>query len=108
MLEFFTCISLHSRRVTFSYISSCCLRNYQCFEGGEHGCVGWGFYRRIAVDGATRALENGSRLQKVCALGSHLEMENRELRSALRAEKAHIEQLQRKLVILQALIPAEG
>lgn len=36
------------------------------------------------------------------------EAENRELRSALRAEKAHIEQLQRKLVILQELIPAEG
>ena len=36
------------------------------------------------------------------------EMENRELRSALRAEKAHIEQLQRKLVILRELIPAEG
>ena len=36
------------------------------------------------------------------------EMENRELRSALRAEKAHIEQLQRKLVILQELIPVEG
>ena len=36
------------------------------------------------------------------------EMENRELRSALRAEKAHIEQLQRKLVILQELIPTEG
>lgn len=35
-------------------------------------------------------------------------MEIRELRSALRAEKAHIEQLQRKLVILQELIPAEG
>lgn len=35
------------------------------------------------------------------------EMENRELRSALRAEKAHIEQLQRKLVILQNLISAE-
>ena len=34
------------------------------------------------------------------------EVENRELRSALRAEKAHIEQLQRKLVILQELIPA--
>ncbi|WP_433767699.1 hypothetical protein [Pseudomonas putida] len=33
------------------------------------------------------------------------EMENRELRSALRAEKAHIEQLQRKLVILQELVP---
>ena len=36
------------------------------------------------------------------------EVENRELRSALRAEEAHIEQLQRKLVILQELIPAEG
>lgn len=35
------------------------------------------------------------------------EMENRELRSALRAEKAHIEQLQRKLVILQNLISVE-
>lgn len=34
------------------------------------------------------------------------EMENRELRSALRAEKAHVEQLQRKLVVLQAMIPA--
>ncbi|MGS0737646.1 hypothetical protein ACVBEG_14035 [Pseudomonas sp. GG8] len=34
------------------------------------------------------------------------EMENRELRSALRAEKAHVEQLQRKLVLLQAMIPA--
>ncbi|MBU0525896.1 MAG: hypothetical protein KKC24_08570 [Gammaproteobacteria bacterium] len=34
------------------------------------------------------------------------EMENRELRSALRAEKAHVEQLQGKLVILQELIPA--
>lgn len=35
------------------------------------------------------------------------EMENRELRSALRAEKAHIEQLLSKLVILQDLISAE-
>ena len=34
------------------------------------------------------------------------ETENRELRSALRAEKAHVEQLQRKLVLLQAMIPA--
>jgi len=34
------------------------------------------------------------------------EMENRELRSALRAEKAQVEQLQRKVVLLQALIPA--
>jgi hypothetical protein len=31
--------------------------------------------------------------------------ENRELRSTLRAEKAHVEQLQRKLEILQALLP---
>ena len=35
------------------------------------------------------------------------EVENRELRSELRAEKAHIEQLQSKLVILQNLISAE-
>jgi hypothetical protein len=33
------------------------------------------------------------------------EMENKELRSALRAEKAHVEQLKRKMVLLQALIP---
>jgi len=31
--------------------------------------------------------------------------ENRELRSALRAEKAHVKQLQRKLEILQVLLP---
>lgn len=31
--------------------------------------------------------------------------ENRELKSALRAEKAHVQQLQRKLEILQALLP---
>lgn len=34
------------------------------------------------------------------------ETENKELRSALRAEKAHVEQLKRKLDLLQALIPA--
>ncbi|MFJ2413027.1 hypothetical protein ACIOMR_28100 [Pseudomonas sp. NPDC087814] len=34
------------------------------------------------------------------------EVENRELRSALRAERAHVEQLKRKVVLLQALIPA--
>jgi hypothetical protein len=34
------------------------------------------------------------------------EVENRELRSALRAERAHVEQLKRKLVLLQSLIPA--
>lgn len=34
------------------------------------------------------------------------ESENNELRSALRAEKAHVEQLKRKLELLQALIPA--
>jgi uncharacterized membrane protein YecN with MAPEG domain len=33
------------------------------------------------------------------------EMENKELRSALRAERAHAEQLKRKLVLLQTLIP---
>lgn len=31
--------------------------------------------------------------------------ENRELKLALRAEKAHVEQLQRKVEILQALLP---
>ena len=35
------------------------------------------------------------------------EAENRELRSALRAEREHVAQLQRKLEILQALIPVE-
>lgn len=35
------------------------------------------------------------------------ELENRELRSELRAEKAYIEQLQRKLVILQNLVVAD-
>ncbi|WP_395604172.1 hypothetical protein AB4P91_01575 [Pseudomonas sp. B21128] len=44
--------------------------------------------------------QKNARWARIC------EMENRELRSALRAEKAHIEQLQRKLVILQELIPA--
>lgn len=34
------------------------------------------------------------------------EQENKELRSALRAEKANVEQLERKLVLLQALVPA--
>lgn len=34
------------------------------------------------------------------------EMENKELRSALRAEKAHVEQLKRKLVLVLALIPS--
>ncbi|MFJ3484562.1 hypothetical protein ACIPL1_14440 [Pseudomonas sp. NPDC090202] len=33
------------------------------------------------------------------------EAENRELRSALRAEKAHVEQLKRKLDLLQDLLP---
>lgn len=33
------------------------------------------------------------------------EMENRELRSALRAEREHVAQLQRKLDLLQALVP---
>lgn len=35
------------------------------------------------------------------------EMENRELRSALRAEREHVAQLQRKLVILQNVASAE-
>lgn len=33
------------------------------------------------------------------------EMENRELRSAWRAEREHVAQLQRKLELLQALVP---
>lgn len=33
------------------------------------------------------------------------EMENRELRSALRAEREHVVQLRRKLELLQALVP---
>jgi predicted RNase H-like nuclease (RuvC/YqgF family) len=44
--------------------------------------------------------------QKIARWASIWEMENKELRSALRAEKAHVEQLKRKLVILQALVPA--
>lgn len=35
------------------------------------------------------------------------EMENRELRAARRADKAHIAQLQSKLVLLQSLVCAE-
>ncbi|MNO07597.1 hypothetical protein D3C81_2298700 [compost metagenome] len=31
--------------------------------------------------------------------------ENNELRSALRAHKAHVDQLQRKVTLLQALVP---
>jgi predicted RNase H-like nuclease (RuvC/YqgF family) len=34
------------------------------------------------------------------------EWENKELRSALRAEKAHVAQLQRKLALLQLSMPA--
>ncbi|QQZ36965.1 hypothetical protein [Pseudomonas sp. SK2] len=34
------------------------------------------------------------------------EMENRELRSALRAEREHVAQLQRKMVVLQDLVAA--
>lgn len=34
------------------------------------------------------------------------EAENKELRSALRAEKAHVEQLRRKLDLLQTMMPA--
>ncbi len=47
-----------------------------------------------------RDCKNATRRERIS------EMENRELRSALRAEKAHVEQLQRKLVLLQAMIPA--
>lgn len=44
--------------------------------------------------------------QKNARWASICEMENKELRSALRAEKAHVEQLKGKVVILQALVPA--
>ncbi|MEE3508534.1 hypothetical protein QN399_20150 [Pseudomonas sp. 10C3] len=44
--------------------------------------------------------------QKIERWASIWEMENKELRSALRAEKAHVEQLKGKVVILQALVPA--
>ncbi|MEB0028953.1 hypothetical protein QN375_24830 [Pseudomonas sp. MH9.2] len=44
--------------------------------------------------------------QKAARWASIWEMENKELRSALRAEKEHVEQLKRKLVILQTLTPA--
>ena len=43
--------------------------------------------------------------QKNARSASIWEMENKELRSALRAEKAHVEQLRGKVVNLQALIP---
>jgi predicted RNase H-like nuclease (RuvC/YqgF family) len=41
-----------------------------------------------------------------CRWARFREVENKELRSALRAEKAHVEQLQRKLVLLQDLMPS--
>ena len=44
--------------------------------------------------------------QKTARWASIWEMENKELRSALRAEKEHVEQLKGKVVILQALVPA--
>lgn len=44
--------------------------------------------------------------QKTARWATIWEMENKELRSALRAEKAHVEQLKGKVVILQALVPA--
>lgn len=47
------------------------------------------------------------RCQKTARWANIWEMENKELRSALRAEKAHVEQLKRKVVILQTLVPAE-
>ncbi|HEX8594762.1 MAG TPA: hypothetical protein VF682_16010 [Pseudomonas sp.] len=49
----------------------------------------------------TLACRKDARWLRIC------EVENRELRSALRAEKAQIEQLQRKVVILQQLLPVE-
>ncbi len=49
-----------------------------------------------------RACQKGARWARIW------EAENRELRSQLRANKAHIEQLQSKLVSLQAVVPTEG
>jgi uncharacterized membrane protein YecN with MAPEG domain len=43
--------------------------------------------------------------QKNARWASIWEMENKELCSALRAERAHVEQLRRKVAILQALVP---
>lgn len=44
--------------------------------------------------------------QRTACWASILDLENKELRSALRAEKAHVEQLQRKLELLQPLMAA--
>lgn len=46
--------------------------------------------------------------QKNARWVSICEMENKELRSALRAEKAHVEQMRGKVAILQALVPVVG
>ncbi|MDM3893813.1 hypothetical protein [Pseudomonas juntendi] len=55
---------------------------------------------------AWRLLEHWHATTRECQqrMSWHAE-ENRELKSALRAEKAHVEQLQRKVEILQALLP---
>lgn len=45
---------------------------------------------------------DGQRKARGAGIGN---LENKELRSALRAEKAHVEQLRRKLELLQQLIP---
>ncbi len=45
---------------------------------------------------------DGQRTARGTGIGN---LENKELRSALRAEKAHVEQLRRKLELLQLLIP---
>lgn len=44
--------------------------------------------------------------QRTACRASILDPDNKELRSALRAEKAHVEQLQRKLELLQPLMAA--
>jgi len=49
----------------------------------------------------------GLACQKSARWAKIWEAENRELRSALRAEQAQIEQLQRKVVILQEMIPVQ-
>jgi hypothetical protein len=48
----------------------------------------------------------GSRLNTTATRWAWIwEMGNLELRSALRAEKEHVQQLQRKLEIVQAMVP---
>lgn len=77
---------------------------------------GWGWIASVVMlmllvqylqtNKAWRLLEHWHATTRECQqrMSWHAE-ENRELKSALRAEKAHVEQLQRKVEILQALLP---